>query len=66
MIEYQITNEPDPATLADTDPETKEFNACVRNLEDCSMRAKTLARAHEEADFSEGVPTKPNLATLMA
>lgn len=63
-IEYEVHNVPDPAGNVDTDPEHKEFNVCVRNLEDCTTRALSLARAHEQADFSEDVPTKPDLGSI--
>jgi len=64
VIEYEVHNQADPAENIDTDPEHKEFSVCVRNLEDCNMHARSLARAHEEADFSEGMAAKPDLNSI--
>lgn len=64
MIEYHIRHKAQPGKHTDTGPFTKQFTACVRDLNDCNRRGMALVRAKETVYVPEGEGEVPDLSSI--
>ena len=64
LIEYEISNLPNPEHHTDTGPIRKEFSVCVNSLEDCRTRARALVQHHEDYYRAPGSGDRPDVNSI--
>ena len=64
LIEYEISNLPNPEHHTDTGPNRKEFSVCVNSLEECRTRAKELVQHHENYYRAPGSGDRPDVNSI--
>lgn len=64
LIEYEISNLPNPDHHTDTGSIRKEFSVCTNSLEECRSRAKELVQHHEDYYRAPGSGDRPDISSI--